>query len=116
MDQILTEIEKELFVLCNLIRELTQKGNYSECEKFLADAMSKYPHMPQPHNLMGVLFEMKADHVAAMKHFRAAWSLDPTYIPARHNLNLFASFNKSGKCAFDESDCSIGEEHNNEVE
>ena len=110
MEQALTNGEKELSVLCNMIRELTRKGDYAECEKLIADAMCKYPHTPQPHNLMGVLFEMRDNHVAAMKHFRAAWALDPTYIPARHNLNLFASFNKIGTCAFDESDCSIDEE------
>ena len=110
MNQPWTEGKKELSALCNVVRELIRKGDYAECEKLVADAMGKYPHAPQPHNLMGVLFEMKDDHAAAMKHFRAAWVLDPTYLPARHNLNLFASFNKIGKYAFDESDCSISEE------
>lgn len=104
MKQPLTEDEKELSELCNLVRALTLKGNYAEGERLVADAMGKYPHAPQPHNLMGVLLEMRDNHMAAMKHFRAAWALDPTYIPARHNLDIFASFYSGDKHAFDEND------------
>lgn len=104
MKQPLTEDKKALSELCRLVKTLTRKGHYAECEKLVADAMGKYPHAPQPHNLMGVLFEMQQNHIAAMKHFRAAWALDPTYIPARHNLDAFASFYSSDKHAFDEND------------
>lgn len=104
MRQPLAAGEKELSELCHLVRTLTRKGNYAECEKLVADAMGKYPHAPQPHNLMGVLFEMQDNHIVAMKHFRAAWALDPTYIPARHNLDIFASFYSGDKHAFDEND------------
>lgn len=45
------------------------------------------------------------DHAAAMKHFRAAWALDPTYLPSRFNLNQYSEFYSSKKFAFDESDC-----------
>ena len=100
------EREKILSALCNSVKQLVRKGDYVECEKLIANAMGKYPHAPQPHNLMGVLFEMRDNHAAAMKHFRAAWSLDPTYIPARHNLYNFASFQKVNKFIFDENDLS----------
>jgi len=96
--------EMELPALCDSVRQLVRKGRIKECWKLVVDAMSKYPHAPQPHNLMGVIFEMGNDHTAAMKHFRAAWSLDPTYTPAQHNLNNLASFSFVGKYAFDESD------------
>ena len=106
MDQLLTGNEKELSALCDSVRLLTRKGDYIECEKLIADAMSRHPHSPQPHNLMGVLFEIRNDHTSAMKHFRAAWSLDPTYVPARHNLDNFASFYTTGEFVFDENDLS----------
>ena len=105
MEQHMEERENELSALCDSIRKLTGNGEYSECEKLIASAMGRYPHAPQPHNLMGILFEMRDDHVTAMKHFRAAWSLDPTYIPARHNLSNFASFYPDVKYAFNEDDC-----------
>lgn len=53
--------------------------------------MSKYPHAPQTHNLMGIILEKKEEHAAAMKHFRAALALDPTYYPAKHNLDMYGS-------------------------
>jgi len=64
---------------------------------------------PEPHNLIGELLQKKGDHISAMKHFRAAWALEPTYIPVRYNLHVFASFYTDGKCAYDESDCPIDE-------
>ena len=94
----------ELAALCATVRRLAGSGNFAECEKQIADIMSIYPHAPQPHNLMGVLFEMRNDHTTAIKHFRAAWSLDPTYIPARHNLDNFASFYSEKRFVFDEDD------------
>ena len=99
-----TNEKKELAALCDSVKHLVGEGDLSTCEEIIADAMHRYPHAPQPHNLMGVLFEIRNDHDSAGKHFRAAWSLDPTYIPARYNLDNFASFDNQRKYAFDEND------------
>ena len=74
-----TEIKKELSALCALVRKCAHTGEYQNCKMQIFDAMRKYPHAPQPHNLLGVLLEKEGDHPAAMRHFRAAWALDPTY-------------------------------------
>jgi len=103
--QIASESETELKALCRNIKELVNLKEYQKCETILSAAMSKYPHAPEPHNLIGVLLEKQCDHVAAMKHFRAAWALDPTYLPARQNLNMFGTFFSQGEAAFEESDC-----------
>ena len=107
MDRSITDEKKEMSALCDSVKHLASKCDFMTCEKMIADAMCRYPHSPRPHNLMGVLYEIRNDHEGAVKHFRAAWSLDPTYIPARHNLDNFASFYISGKFAFDESDCPM---------
>lgn len=107
MAQPILEWETEMSELCDTVKQLARSSNYTECENLIAEAMRRHPHAPQPHNLMGVLFELRHDHVTAMKHYRAAWSLDPTYLPARHNLDNFGSFDKNGKCAFDENDCPM---------
>lgn len=111
-----TEGIKELNILCGKVRELIEKQDYQQCEHLICSAMSQYPHAAQPHNLMGVLLEKKGDHLTAMKHFRAAWALDPTYIPARQNLNSYGTFFSQGRCAFDESDCPAEEKSNNKIE
>ena len=113
MNQHISDDKNRLDELCRTVRQLVGRQNFSKCEKLIFEAMRKYPHAPEPHNLIGVVFEKKGDHVSAMKHFRAAWSLDPTYIPARHNLDLYGTFDVKGKCAFDESDCLADEEKGN---
>ena len=66
--------------------------------------MSEAPHAPEPHNLMGIILENENDHIGAMKHFRAAWALDPTYLPARFNMEQYAGFSAVGRMdAYDES-------------
>lgn len=94
----------ELNQLCVKVRDLTFEGDFEACEKLICEAMEKFPHAPQPHNLFGILLEKLGDHPSAMKHFRAAWALDPTYLPANHNLHTYGSFFSQGRCAFDEDD------------
>lgn len=101
----ISENKQELTILCNTVRDLATRQEYRECEPLITNAMMKYPHAPEPHNLIGILLEKEGDHLAAMKHFRAAWALDPTYVPARYNLDIFGSFYSDKQCAFDESDC-----------
>jgi hypothetical protein len=92
--------------LCNTIRELVREDKFGECEEIISDAMGRFPHSPEPHNLIGILLETEGDHLAALKHFRAASALDPTYLPAKHNLERYGRFFYSGDdIAFDESDC-----------
>lgn len=97
--------KKELNALCAAVRACTLKGDDQACEALIFDAMAKYPHAPEPHNLIGIVLEKQGDHPMAMKHFRAAWALDPHYLPARQNLENFGTFFSSGTYAFDESDC-----------
>ena len=78
--------------------------NFKECEKMIRQAMSDYPDNAEPHNLMGLLYEKKEDHISAMKHFRAAWALDSTYRPALMNLDCFGSVFSDKTFIFDETD------------
>lgn len=118
--QELSEKAEELSKLCVTVREFISLQDYEKCESLIRSAMGKYPHAPEPHNLIGILLEKKGDHLTAMKHFRAAWALDPTYIPARQNLDCYGTFYSSGKCVYDESDCeeeeNAGKQNNYKVE
>lgn len=101
MNNLSTDNQKEeLNALCNSVRELMYMGNYRECEYFISQAMQKYPHAPEPHNLFGLLLEKLGDHIDAMKHFRAAWALDSSYLPARKNLDSFGTFVSHGQGAY----------------
>ena len=47
---------------------------------------------PEPHNLYGILSEMRGDISNAKKHYRAASALDPAYKPAIRNLERLVMF------------------------
>ena len=55
-----------LDVIGEAIRRCLQEEKYSCCERLIGEAMSQYPHMPQPHNWMGLLMERKKEHTLAM--------------------------------------------------
>ena len=99
------EEPNELDVLCSSVKALAVNGEYKTCFQITYAAMEKYPHAPHPHNLAGILLEKTGDHLTAMKHFRAAWALDPAYRPANMNLQTYGTFYSAGKAAYDESDC-----------
>lgn len=105
----------EINILCDTIRGLFQEHKYNEGLKIIQSAMNDYPHSPVPHNLMGILLEKEGKHSTAMRHFRAACALDPSYLPSRYNLENYGTFFSKGKCAYDIDDCPndcSGNSHN----
>lgn len=99
-----TKYPKELLELCKEVRVLCENREYDLGIEKITQLMKFYPHAPHTHNLLGLILEFKGDHVLAMNHFRAAWALDPTYLPARYNLETYGTFLSRGICAFDETD------------
>jgi len=93
------------------VRELIGRHEYRECEKVIRQAMSDYPDNAVPNNLMGLLDEKKGDHLNAMKHFRAAWALDPSYRPVLMNLDCFGTVSSDKVFIFDETDESPKSNH-----
>lgn len=89
----------------NACRTLIARAEYAKCEKKIRKAMEEDPHSAVPHNLMGILLEQQCQHTLAMKHFRAAAALDPTYIPARYNMEQFGTQPFGVRCAFCEDNC-----------
>ena len=96
--------DEKLDQLTSSVKSLCKSGDYENCCKIIYEAMSEFPHAAKPHNLLGVVLEKKGNHVLAMKHFRAAWALDPTYRPASANLHIYDTFYSNGTYAYDESD------------
>lgn len=86
-------------------RMLIENREYEKCAREIREAMARNPHSAIPHNLMGILLETEQNHILAMKHFRAAYGLDPTYIPARVNMEKYGQNSSERKCAYTEEDC-----------
>lgn len=105
MTQESTSRSAQLQALCDNVRKYVGTRNYQKCVTMICEAMGKFPNAPEPHNLLGIVLEKEGDHAGAMKHFRAAYALDPSYLPARQNLDHYGTFYSRGGCAYDESDC-----------
>ena len=86
-------------------RQLMIQRKFEQCQKEIETAMAENPHCAIPHNLMGILLEKESNHLLAMKHFRAAYALDPTYVPARYNMEQYGQMCPTGIFAFSDEDC-----------
>lgn len=98
-------MECDLMSTIKQAKEMISEKKYRECEALICTAMFEHPHDAVPHNLMGLLLESENRHVEAMKHFRAAYALDPPYRPSSWNLECFGSFTSPHPCAYCASDC-----------
>lgn len=72
--------------LINLAIKCINNHQYVDAEHHIKSAMILDMTAAQPHNLFGILLEYKGDKLRAIKHYRAATDLDPTYMPAKNNL------------------------------
>ena len=60
--------------------------DFQQARTAIADAMTLNMDAPEPHNLLGILYEMLGDYQSARKHYRAGYALDPVYQPCCRNL------------------------------
>lgn len=97
--------QEEMLHLCARAKQMILSSKYDVCYQLICLAMQNYPDAPQLHNLLGILWEKRGQHTTAMRHFRAAYALDPAYLPARQNMENFGTTYFVRKCAFDETDC-----------
>lgn len=106
MNTILNGDEENEKYFCLEMKKLICSGKSQEAIQIICNFMSKHPNSAIPHNLLGIIYEKKCNHILAMKHFRAAWCLDPTYLPARENISNFSNFEPMHRFIYEESDCS----------
>ena len=66
---------------------LIQKRNYDQAKSFLLIALNKDTLRPEPYNLLGCISELQGNESEARRLYRAAISVDPTYMAASANLH-----------------------------
>ena len=96
------EIKSDKF--SNIIKEVSEKLHIHEFEesyKMIINALSTNPDAPEPHNLLGLWYELNKNYDLARKHYRAAYSLDPTYKPATINLERVCTMFSCNRIPFD---------------
>jgi DNA-binding response OmpR family regulator len=72
---------------------------FDEAEVYLKQAIGLRPDEAEAHNLRGVLHELRGEHDASYREYRAALKADHHYEPARHNMTRYYerfTFGRSG--------------------
>jgi DNA-binding response OmpR family regulator len=77
-------------------RHISDRG-FAAARETVRKAIAADPAQPEAYNLLGALLEIKGDWLEAQKFYRAALDIDPTFKPARQNLDRTTSWNKFGK-------------------
>ena len=65
---------------------LIERRQANQAIPYLRRAVSIDPHRPEPYNLIGLVEEIRGDLLEALKMYRAALAIDPTYKAAARNL------------------------------
>jgi two-component SAPR family response regulator len=62
---------------------------FDEAEVYLKQAIGLEPQSAEAHNLMGVLHELRNEHDASYREYRASLKVDKHYEPAQHNMRRY---------------------------
>ncbi len=73
-------------------KRLITEQKWDDAYIYLRKAITMEPRKPEPYNLIGVMLEMQGDKTEALKMYRAALGVDPTYPPAKANLDRAVQF------------------------
>lgn len=86
------------------IKEATSElhnNNLVESYKVILKALNSNPNAPEPHNLLGIWYELIGNEDLARKHYRAAYALDPSYKPSSTNLERVCTMFSYEKIPYD---------------
>jgi DNA-binding response OmpR family regulator len=72
--------------LLSLARRAITRKEFELAEDFTSKAIAVGASRPEAYNLLGSLLEIRGEKAQAMKFYRAALDMDPTYSPARANF------------------------------
>ena len=70
------------------------KREFEEAISLVGQAIGQNPNNPEAFNLLGELLEATGDRLQALKNYRVAIDLDPTYKQAQNNLQRATSSSK----------------------
>lgn len=88
-----------------LAKKAINQGDLDAAYEHVREAARIDPSKPEAQNLTGAITEIRGDWLTALKHYRAAMALDPTYKPADANVERIVSrHEKARDISLDESD------------
>lgn len=84
--------EKDYDTLILRAKAAINERNFDLAETLLKQAVNLVEENAEPYNLLGVLAEMRGKSSRAMKMYRAALDIDPSYKPAQDNIERASDF------------------------
>lgn len=81
--------------------EKLHSREFEEAYKTIINIICINPNAPEPHNLLGIWYEMNGEEQLARKHYRVSYVLDPIYKPACNNLERISTLFLSKDIPFD---------------
>lgn len=85
------------------------RRDFSRAEKLLNKAVKKDKEKAAIYNLLGAIEEIKGNQSEAMKNYRTALNIEPSYTPAQKNLE------RASKLGSKPDEVSLEEENNREI-
>ncbi len=79
-----------------MAKKCITKREYATAEIEAKAAVGLDPLLPEAFNILGVLSELRGEVLQAQKYYHAAIDVDPTFSPARKNLDRATQWNKEG--------------------
>jgi DNA-binding NtrC family response regulator len=87
------ETEYETFI--EQAKKMIQDNNIEQAKEQLKQALACKPASAASFNLLGAISEIQGDATEALKRYRAAMALDPSYKPAEENIGRATKFEYS---------------------
>lgn len=86
--------------LIELAKRYISDRDFPAAREITRKAIATDPAQPVAYNLLGALLEIKGDNHEALKFYRAATDIDPSYKPALANIDRLTSWYKIGGIDF----------------
>jgi DNA-binding NtrC family response regulator len=96
-DQLNNETAVDYPSMIELTKRYIGDHKFDFAREMVQKAIASDPSQPEAYNLYGALLEINGDRLEALKFYHMAIDADPTFMPARENLERATSENKIGK-------------------
>lgn len=83
--------------LVELTKRHISDGSFRLARETVQKAIAADPTQPEAYNLLGAVLEIHNERLEALKFYRVALDIDPTYKPAWTNLDRATSLEKYGR-------------------
>ncbi len=87
----------DYFSLIEISKRHISDRVFSAAREAVRKAIAADPAQPEAYNLLGALLEIKDERIEAQRFYRAALDIDPSFKPARANLDRITSWEKKGR-------------------